>query len=207
MKVYQEITILPSEEIELYFMWEKLYQQLHLILVENLNEKGKSNISVSFPKYRQDKRWLGDKLRLFAESEHLLDTLNLSEKLARLSDYIHITSIRDVPNSVSGYTFFKRLNDKSNKEKLARRRAKRLNISFDEALAYFKSNKERLQPKRALIQYPFISMTSLSTGNKYPITIIREETEALIYGEGFSTYGLSSDTTDSNLNSSVPIFN
>jgi len=33
MKVYQEITIIKTPEISPYFIWSKLYTQLHLALV------------------------------------------------------------------------------------------------------------------------------------------------------------------------------
>ena len=34
MKNYIEMTLLPDADITLNFLWEKLYQQLHLALVE-----------------------------------------------------------------------------------------------------------------------------------------------------------------------------
>lgn len=202
MKKYVEITLLPDAETPLYFLWEKLYPQLHLALVEVADAKGKVNVAVSFPKYHQEKRRLGDKLRLFGESEQNLEALQLSKWLSRLADYVHVKKIQDVPAEVEGYAFFSRLIEKGSDEKLARRRAKKLGVSYEEALAFFQDKKERLQPKRDAHLYPFISTRSLGTDageNKYPITIVRTETDNLVLGEGFSTYGLSSD-------SSVPIF-
>ena len=35
MNYYREITILPNADISFYFIWQKLYQQIHLALVEN----------------------------------------------------------------------------------------------------------------------------------------------------------------------------
>jgi len=34
MKWYIDLTLLPESEIPIYFLWEKVYQQLHLALVE-----------------------------------------------------------------------------------------------------------------------------------------------------------------------------
>jgi len=214
MKKYLEITLLPDAETPLYFLWEKVYQQLHLALVEVADESSRIKIGVSFPRYDQDKRQLGNKLRLFAESEAMLDALQLNRWLARLSDYVHLKGIQDVPTRVNGYAFFKRLNDKSNKAKLARRRAKKLGISFEEALYYFQQGEQaRSQPKKRVSDYPFIAMQSLSSDNKFPLTIMREDAEALVFGEGFNTYGLSidrdkggQDQASSRLDSSVPEF-
>ncbi|MBL1422430.1 MAG: type I-F CRISPR-associated endoribonuclease Cas6/Csy4, partial [Alphaproteobacteria bacterium] len=35
MKYYLDITILPDEEANLGFLWHKVYQQIHIALVEN----------------------------------------------------------------------------------------------------------------------------------------------------------------------------
>lgn len=48
MKYYQEITIIKSPDISPYFIWSKLYTQLHLALVEVKNPDDSSNIGVSF---------------------------------------------------------------------------------------------------------------------------------------------------------------
>lgn len=206
MKKYVEITLLPDAEIPIYFLWAKLYQQLHLAFVESADDEGRIKVGVSFPKYCAEKRWLGDKLRMFAESESQLEALNLGKWLARINDYVHIRGVKNVPDNVDGYALFKRLNDKSNKEKLARRRAKRLGVSLDEALNYFYQNEDREQPQKEVVGYPFISMTSLSSGNKFPVTIVREKVDSLVFADGFNTYGFSIDRTNSNRNSSVPMF-
>lgn len=92
MKKYVEITLLPDAEIDLHFLWEKLYQQLHLAFVEIADDQGMINVGVSFPRYEctEEKRSLGYKLRLFAESEDALRALQLDKWLARLSDYVHV---------------------------------------------------------------------------------------------------------------------
>ena len=68
MQVYQDITLLPDVDIPLYFLWEKVYQQIHLALVESSDNNGKVNIGVAFPKYREDKGGhpLGDTMRLLS---------------------------------------------------------------------------------------------------------------------------------------------
>jgi CRISPR-associated endonuclease Csy4 len=77
--------------------------------------------------------------------------------------------------------------------RLARRKAKRKNISLEEAISVLKIREEKLS------EAPYINMKSLSSDNMYRLMIGYEETELINNDEGFSTYGLSSK-------SSVPIF-
>jgi CRISPR-associated endonuclease Csy4 len=192
MKCYIDITLLPGPEIPLYFLWEKVYQQLHLALVEN-QENGKVKVGVAFPKYDGEKRHLGDKLRLLAADSEILRKLNLETSLARLSDYIHITQIREVPGKIDGHAFFKRIQLKSNNERLIRRRAKRQGISYEQAASHFEGRKENYSSA------PFIHIKSHSTGKRYRLIIQREQAEIATSEAGFSTYGLSN-------RSSVPLF-
>jgi len=207
MNKYVEITLLNDADIDLYFLWEKLYAQLHLAFVETVNDNGLVSVGVSFPKYRDgNKPWLGDKIRIFAESEGELNNLNLDKWLDRLTDYIHVKKVKDVPEKVNGYAFFKRLNDKSNQEKLARRRAKNLDISIEEARVFFADQDNRQQPKRQLTHYPYISTLSLHSDSKYPMTVVREETTEAVFNGGFSTYGFSVKREGTSGDSAVPLF-
>lgn len=193
MKSYVDITLLPDADIALYFLWEKVYQQIHLALVEAQGQNKKQPIGIAFPEYASDKFHLGNKLRVFAESEGDLATLNLPSWLARLSDYVHLTKVRDVPDKLDGYAIFKRLQLKSNNDRLARRKAKRDGIDLEAAHAYFENRKE------VYSQAPFIRMKSLSSGKQFRLLITKEITNSSDASKGFSTYGLSSK-------SSVPLF-
>ena len=139
MKYYLEITLIDGGDEPLYFIWSKLYAQLHLALVEVKNHNDKSNIGVSFPEYRFNEEkgigFLGTKLRLFANSDNELHNLNINSWLARLSDYLHITSIREVStHKITGHATFSRKQVKTNADRLARHRVKRGDIDFDEAV-------------------------------------------------------------------------
>lgn len=193
MKYYVDVTLLPNAEIPLYFLWEKVYQQLHLALVEIKNKDEKSPVGVSFPSYDKGTFSLGCKLRLFASTSSELESLDINRWLSRLSDYVHITSIQNVPDGVDTYACFKRLQLKNNNERLARRRAKRQNIGIEEARTYFNGRKEK--SSRA----PFIRIKSSHSNNQYHLMIFKEKAETLNTDECFSTYGLSAS-------SSVPIF-
>lgn len=199
MKYYVELTVLPDAETSAYYLWERIYTQIHLALVENKEADNTLKVGISFPEYNLDAHQLGNKLRLFSESAEKLEQLDLARWLSRLSDYVHFTKVREVPSKVDGHGYFKRLIEKGSHERLARRRAKKLSISYDEALAYFQSDKDRKRSAKEVYRYPFITLKSLSSGEKYPLTIALVVTDEANTGKGFSTYGLSSKST-------VPLF-
>ncbi len=188
MKYYQEISLLPDADIGVYFLWQKLYQQIHLALVENKIAENASAIGVGFPEYDAGKFSMGTKLRLFAEEEKDLAQINCEYRLKRLDDYTHIRSIRAVPDKISGYVCFRHIKLKGNKEKLARRRAKRKGETLQQALAYFASYEEERS------RLPYINMNSQTTGNRFRLFIEKKAMEEPQIGP-FSCYGLSKITT------------
>jgi CRISPR-associated endonuclease Csy4 len=193
MKSYLEITLLPSVEIPVYFLWEKVYQQIHLALVEIQDVEGKVKVGSSFPEYDAEQHQLGRKLRLLAESSKELEDLNILKSLSRLTDYVHITRIRDVPKNITDYAFFKRIQTKSSNARLAKRKAKREGISYGQALQILDKHKE--QTSKA----PYINIKSLSSDKRYRLMIDCVSTEQSCNTKSFSTYGLSAK-------SCVPIF-
>lgn len=217
MNYYLDITLIPNDEIPLNFLWEKVFQQLHLALVEQAFEveetmpngekkiTKKSKIAVAFPKYKQCGNTLCEKLRLFALSDTGLQALNLDQYFAPLEDYVHITNIKPVPtDKITGYAFFKRITIKGNIERLARRREKRLTIkgiqiSYEEALNYFQNNQNRKQSSHVETHLPFIYLNSETTNQRFPLFIEMVPTEQKSDKAEFSCYGLSGKH-------SVPVF-
>lgn len=191
MKHYIELTLIPDLETPVYFLWQKVYQQVHLALVEVKNTDDKVPIGAAFPQYRQVT--LGSKLRLIARSESELAALNLSHWLDRLTDYVHLTSIKTVPVSISEYACFFRINRrKANREK-AQTTAERLGITFEAAMSRLEGRSEEQ------IQAPYIWLNSLSSRSQSG----RPRQMKLVIGKKakdqvdencfeFNTYGLSS---------------
>lgn len=192
MLYYQEITLIKQEEIAIYFIWSKLYTQLHLALVEFKNYNFKSNIGISFPEYcfneEKGTGFLGTKLRLFADSEEELQKFGVMHWLERLNDYVHISSIREVPiHKITGYAIFSRKQVKTNANRLARHRVKRGDIDFDEAV-------RRYQNVITLSDLPFVQFKSLSNQHTFRLFIQKENKDCAEIGS-FSSYGLSTDAT------------
>ncbi|MFZ7793490.1 type I-F CRISPR-associated endoribonuclease Cas6/Csy4 [Acinetobacter lwoffii] len=193
MNYYLEVTLMENDQFSPYELWSQLYPQLHLALVEAKNADNKVNIGFSFPQYRfhQDKGvgFIGTKLRLFAESEADLKKLDIRRWLERLEDYVHVTSIREVPSDIRNYAIYKRKQVKTNAQRLARHRVKRGDIGFDEALA-------RYSNVVTTTNLPYIEMKSLSTSDqqsekRFKLFIEKQSAEKS-ETQVFSTYGLSS---------------
>ena len=193
MNYYLEVTLMENDQFSPYELWSQLYPQLHLALVEAKNADNKVNIGFSFPQYRfhQDKGvgFIGTKLRLFAESEADLKKLDIRRWLERLEDYVHVTSIREVPSDIRNYAIYKRKQVKTNAQRLARHRVKRGDIGFDEALA-------RYSNVVTTTNMPYIEMKSLSTSDqqsekRFKLFIEKQSAEKS-ETQVFSTYGLSS---------------
>ena len=187
MQYYLDITLLPDTEANIGFIWQKVYGQLHLALVEQQTANGRSAIAASFPEYGDNLFPLGSKLRLLATTNEQLQQLNLAKWLNRLTDYTHCTSIKAVP-PVEQYAYFKRVQFDSNIERLARRRAKRKGESLEEALMHYSGFKEQQS------KLPFVNMQSLSKDERFRLFIHRKLVSQAESGE-FSCYGLSKTAT------------
>ncbi len=184
MKYYIDITLLSDAEANLGFLWQKVYQQLHLALVENKTPDNYSEIAISIPEYGDKQFPLGTKLRLFAQNQARLEKFDIGKWLNRLTDYTHVTSIKEVPDLVTQYARFKRKQFDTNSERLARRRAKRKGELLEEALKYY----ENFTDKET--DLPFINVKSFGGGEQFRLFIERDIIEKLEIGK-FNCYGLS----------------
>lgn len=188
MKYYQELTLLPSYDVPVNFIWSNVYQQLHLGFASQQRE-GIMNIGVSFPGYTigDDNRiLLGNKLRIFAENENELSQLAVSDWLKRLDDYVHLTRIRRVPNAM-GYAIYSRWHKDGSPEQKARRFAKRHGISYEDAARLFSM-------KRQKNLYPYIQLKSLTNHHSFDLFIKKEKSGQPVQGS-FGSYGLSNVST------------
>lgn len=188
MNYYLELTIIGNPELTPYQIWSKLYTQLHLAFVEQKDAQGKTVYGVSFPQYRTlaDKKiaYLGYKLRVFAPTEQALSALNLDKWLERLVDYIHISSIRSVPNDIKGYANYYRATPKMILDERITHQAKRHGVPYHKAAERFEGYKEQS------LVYPHIQLTSQTNHQSYPLYIGKQTAEVLTDGR-FGTYGLS----------------
>ncbi|QEW06038.1 type I-F CRISPR-associated endoribonuclease Cas6/Csy4 [Nitrincola iocasae] len=198
MNVYQDITLLPDADIAAGFLWQKLYQQVHIALVEHKVGDNQSTIAISFPEYGQKGFPLGSKLRLFAPEQAQLEKLNIAGYLSRLLDYVHLKSIQPVPSSTTGYASFVRHHakghariEKDEREK-AELWARKSGKSLEECLETLAKTRPQADNK-----LPFIWMESQETkkrdaalDGKFPLFISMIEYKVDRTGK-LNCYGLS----------------
>lgn len=186
MNFYIDITLLPSDDIGHHFLWEKVFQQVHLALVEIKDADGQSRVGLSFPEFSDVKNRVGRKLRLLSLDEKTLVKLDIDRWLDRLLDYVHIKKIQEVPEGIEKFIRFQRLQTKSNVERLARRAAKRKSISYEQAL------EERKNINLKKTDAPFLWIKSLGSDNRFRLFLCSEIVSSGCVEENrFSTYGLS----------------
>ncbi len=173
MKYYQEITILPDPEIDMYFIWQKLYTQLHIALADLYNQHGIDSIGVSFPEYAFEKKVkekvitsLGRKLRVFANSKEDLRKLNLDTWLERLDDYVHIKKPNEVGDKATSYVSVQRYRFKPI-ELQAQSLAKKLEISYEKAM-------ETVENRKPEMKLPFIKLHSQTNKIDYYLQILQQ---------------------------------
>lgn len=203
MNYYQELTILPDPDINMYFIWQKLYTQLHIALADLYNQHGIDTVGISFPNYKYEAKadkngnvrefaTLGNKLRIFAPTEDALTKLDIKTWLERLTDYVHIKSTQAVGDKPTGYVVVKR-HRYINKQKQAEDFAVFKDIGLDEALKHCQTY------KRSNAHYPFINLNSQSNGHCYKLsicqTIVNKE-----HNGSFNLYGINNNTK----NTTVP---
>lgn len=187
MNFYQEITLIPDVDISPYFLWGKVYTQLHIALADVANKHGIKTIGVSFPNYRYqetEKRtfaFLGDKLRIFAPTKADLEHLNISKWLEKLTDHVHIQTIKPVPEQ-HGYLIVRRYRCRS-LERTAMDFAKHKGIGIQEALEHCQKYKKT--PKN----FPFVVLKSQTTKQTHRLIIHQEQAKTAQRGE-FNSYGI-----------------
>jgi CRISPR-associated endonuclease Csy4 len=207
MKHYLEITLLPNNELNLLNLWSGVFQQIHLGLVEMQDAENSVPIGLSLPEYKMGERFgiLGGKLRLFAPDEPALARFDAVKWLSRLSDYVHCTRIRTVPEKLAGHATYKRVQPKTNPQRLARRYAKRHNLDLDSALngtvtlraeggAGHPTAFRYCDMPKPELGLPYIRLKSLSGGQSFCLWI-EKTAAAQPKAGGFSCYGLSAAAT------------
>ena len=93
-----------------------------------------------------------------------------------------------MPEKLTGYAIYQREQPKANKERLARRYAKRHNEDYDTAVLRYREMVHKT------IASPFISLKSLSGDREFCLWI-KKSVMAEPSGATFSTYGLSAVST------------
>lgn len=198
MKVYQDIILLPDADIAAGFLWQKLYQQIHIALVENKIGDNQSAVAVGFPEYGQKGFPLGGKLRLFAPDQAQLENLNMAGYLSRLLDYVHIKSIQPIPSTTTGYASFVRHHakghariekDEREKAELWARKSGKLLEECLKTLAKTRPNADNTLPF-IWIESQETKKRNAASARKFPLFIRKIEQQGNLSGS-LNCYGFS----------------
>lgn len=180
MDSYLEIQLLPDPEFPSSLLMNALFAKLHKAMVLH----GTNDIGISFPDYGQ--RNLGQRLRLHGS---LLSLTKLAEQswLQGMRDHCTSSGILPVPANTQ-YCIVRRVQAKSNPERLRRRRIARGATAEQALQAIPDSTAERLR-------LPFITLNSQSSGQRFLLFIEQLKPQATPSPGTFSAYGLSNTAT------------
>ncbi len=211
MNYYQDLTLIANAEINLGYIWQKVFQQVHIALVDKGYEYVRkendgtettlrgSKIAVSFPCYGDNAYPLGNKLRLLAQEQAFLEGLGIEKWLSRLLDYVQIDSIEAVPSSVS-YAGFrqKRVKGEKRLEQSLQKKAKHISDKFG---LDFNDTLQELNKKYAFNEekMPYIQVESQSSATddrkpRFKLFIEKAKLAGPQQGR-FDCYGLSKTAT------------
>lgn len=183
MDAYLEITLLPDPEFVPTLLMNALFSKLHRGLVEH----GVGNVGVSFPDVEKNGRSLGKRLRLHGRRADLEKLMALNW-LAGMRDHTSVTEIADVP-AMAKARIVRRVQAKSNPERLRRRLIVRKGISIEQAM---QDIPDSAAEKLAL---PYLVLTSQSTGQQFRLFVEHLAVQEIAVKGKFSAYGLSSTAT------------
>ena len=200
MKFYQEITLFHTPDISMSFLWGKLFMQLHIAFVEAKRIDNGIKFGISFPYYdllfaedkgenEEDGSPFTNVIRIFADKEEDLQTLQQVWRLQAFEEYLHIKGIRPVPEKrVKGYATYSRYPPDESVHQKAKRFSKRHEgVTYEEALSFMKQ-------KQGISNMPYIRMRSLTSKQSFSLFIKKTLTDMPKQGR-FNAYGLSVDGT------------
>lgn len=183
MDHYIDITVLPDPEFPATTLMNALFAKLHRGLVDH----GGRDIGISFPEVGQSKRTLGMQIRLHGNAASL-DRLMKIAWTQGMRDHIEISPTAPVPSGAL-HRVVRRVQAKSNPERLRRRLMSRKQIGPDEASAAIPDEiAQRLD-------LPYIELTSRTTGQHFKLFIEHLKPGTTARSGSFGTYGLSASTT------------
>lgn len=199
MNYYQEITLIDQMDVNQYHVYSGLYQNLHHKLRYD-DDGAPMNIGVAFPKYeynaKSHKGTLGNKIRLFAQTEAELKMLNLTMILDEYADYSHISSIKEVGDKATHYEVYCRNRITGSAKKARKLQAhfiKKFGQAwFDKEFGNYEAVLRHCEKYNALSKMPFIKLKSTSTGQSYFLGIDRQIVSQPASTFSFDSFGLSS---------------
>lgn len=183
MDHYVDLKLRPDPEFSPPVLMSALFSKLHRALVS----LKASDIGVSFPGYALKPRTLGQVLRLHGTADRLRQLLAL-DWLAGMRDYVDAGEIAPIPMDAK-YRVVRRVQPKTNVERLRRRHARRHQVPLEVAAERIPGSVVRE------VTLPFANVRSSSTGQTFSLFIELGELQDEPVAGAFNRYGLSAAAT------------
>ena len=183
MDYYLDIKLLSDPDFVPSVLLNALFSKLHRALAEH----SELNVAVSFPEYSLVPLGLGSCLRLHGKQGDLAGLQN-TDWLAGMRDHMVYGDVQPVPSNTE-HVAVRRVQAKSNVERLIRRSAKRKGISEEEARKAYQT----AQPEK--LRLPFITLNSQSSGQRFSLFIKQSKPQQESRTGEFNRYGISQTAT------------
>lgn len=184
MNSYVEIKILPDPEFTVPTLMNALFGKLHRILAELNSER----VGVSFPGVDHVMPSLGNTLRLHGPANVLAELMG-RPWLKGMKDHTVVSDVKFVPESTR-HIAVRRVQVKSNPERLRRRLMRRHNLTQEEALQRIP---ESVPAKK--LKLPYVSLKSRSTNRHFRLFFEHQPPQEHPVRGDFNTYGLGNGAT------------
>ena len=183
MAHYLDIHLRSDPEFSAAHLLAALYAKLHRALVR----LEASSIGVSFPGHGESAHRLGDCLRLIGPADDLTRLMAL-DWLSGMRDHVKLGEAAPVPSNAQHRTL-RRVQAKSNPERLRRRQMKRHGLNQAQAQQQVPDSVAQR------LSLPFIQMTSASTGETFRLFLRLGPQQPTLVAGSFNSYGLSTLAT------------
>lgn len=183
MDAYLEITLRPDPEFGPQLLLDALMGKLHRGLVL----AGTNAIGVSFPDHSHKPRSLGSRLRLHGNADDL-GSFMAQPWLTGMSDHLTVGAIEALPKDVR-HRVVRRMQPKTNAERLRRRYRRRHDVSEEEARRRIPDSVEKS------VSVPFVTLRSASTDQRFALFVAHGPVQTEATSGVFNAYGLGQTAT------------
>lgn len=182
MDHYLDIRLLPDPEVAPSHLMNALFGRLHRALVEMES----SDIGISFPAMGLGATGVGTCLRLHGPVAALRKLMDL-DWLKGLRDHVDAGRIDLVPEG-AGHLVVRRVQAKSNPERLRRRQMKRKGWTDDQARTAVPDSVAEF------LKLPYLTVGSFSTGQRFRLFVKQRAADQPMAGS-FNAYGFSASAS------------
>lgn len=182
MSYYLDIRLRPDPEFLPHQLMDALFAKVHRHLVETETK----DVGLNFPLAGTIVQGLGPLMRLHGPQKRLVN-MQIGTWLGGMREMVALGDVQAVPTS-AGQMNVRRVQAKSNPERVRRRQMKRKGWTAEQAMAQIPDSVAQQ------LRLPYLTVKSSSSGHSFRLFISQEATQQPVSGD-FNAYGLSSTAT------------